>query len=62
MRITISYPKEGSKRDEYSTQTELPLDKTWPELQEYIRLLVKTAIKYSGEKVPEGLLKEGEAL
>jgi hypothetical protein len=52
--------KEG--REDRSTETELPMDKNWAELQEYIRQLVKKAVKYSDCPIPEGLLKEGEIL
>ena len=42
-------------REERCTETVLPEDKNWEELQEYILLAVKKGYKYSDEKIPEGL-------
>ena len=52
--------KEG--RQDRVTECELPENASWPTLQEWFRLHLKTAIKYSDAEIPEGLLKEGEAL
>ena len=59
MKLVISW-KEG--REVRTTQTEIPVDASWPTIQEWFRLHLKTAIKYSDVDIPEGLLKEGEAL
>ena len=48
-------------REERCTESELPLS-SWPEIQEHIRLLVKSAVKYSDLPIPEGLLRENESL
>ena len=58
LKIIIKWTEGNQDR---CTETELP-DKNWEELQEYIRQLIKKAYKYSNTKIPEGLLKEGEAL
>ncbi len=58
--LTLKW-KEGRKDRE--TVTELPMDKNWEEIQEHIRLFVKTAVQYNtNSPIPEGLLKEGEVV
>lgn len=59
MKIIIEWDEGNETR---RTETELPMDKNWEELQEYIRQLVKKAIKYSDNKPPKGLLKDNELL
>jgi hypothetical protein len=45
-------------RTERCTETELPVDKSWEELQKFAISAIKTAYKYSDEKLPEGLIQE----
>lgn len=49
-------------REERCTETKLPTDKNWEELQEHIRQLIKKAVKYSDTYPPQGLLRDGEML
>lgn len=60
IKLKISW-KVG--RRERFTETVLPMEKSWKELEEYIRLAMKTALKYNTEiEIPNGLLKKGEVI
>lgn len=39
-----------------------PAGKTWSEIVEHFRQIVKKACKYSDTKAPKGILEEGEIL
>ena len=59
LKIKIIWTEGNQERN---SETELPQDKNWEELIEYIRQLLKKSCKYADEKPPEGLLKDNEIL
>jgi len=58
MKILIQWQE---KRETRTSECELPTDKTWEELQEYIKELILGVYRYNEEEIPQWVIKaDGE--